>query len=227
MNEQQPQAVRMPPKLPTRFLSWCLPNSLKETVLGDLAEEFNALRTKQSSQTQANYWYCRQCLRSGLQFLWSYRRGLLMFIFSFIAFIALTLWGMWLGGEISMFWNFPSFLLVIPPAILFAIGATSTDELKFALSLLIDDDKTPTAHQAKIASRLFCVMGNSALLLGVLMTLLGWVAMASNIEPESFENVFGLAFAVSVLTSMYAIGFKILCYVADQKIQFKLDKAMD
>jgi hypothetical protein len=224
MKKEKPQSLRLPPTLPTRFLSWCLPNVLKVPVLGDLAEEFNQKSSEHKGQAQANHWYYRQCLRSGLQFLWFHRRGLLMFIFSFIAFVLLTLWAMWLGGEISMFWNFPSLLLVIPPAVLFAVGATSTNALKVALSLMLDDDEIPTSNQAKITTRLFSVMGNSALLLGALMTVLGWISMASNIESEAFANVFGPAFAVSMLTTMYAIGFKIICYVAEQKIQYKFDK---
>jgi hypothetical protein len=225
VNEKKSQTTSLPPILPTRFLSWCLPNEIKEPVLGDLAEEFNILSAGQSGQINANYWYYRQCLHSGLQFLWFNRRGLVMFIFSFITFVALTLWAMWLGGEISMFWDLPSFLLVIPPAIFFAVGATSASELKFALSLLIDDEKIPSAHQVKITTRLFSVMGNSALLLGVLMTTLGWVSMGSYITSENMQSIFGSSFSVSILTSMYAICFKILCYIADQKIQYKLDKA--
>ena len=148
-----------------------------------------------------------------------------MFIFSFIIFVALTLWAMWLGGEISTFWNLPSFLLVIPPAILFTVGATSSGDLKMAFSLLIDGEKMPTAHQAKITSRLFSVMGNSALLLGILMTTLGWVSMRSFINPENIQTHLGPSFSVSLLTIMYAIAFKILCYISEQKIQYKLDQA--
>ena len=147
-----------------------------------------------------------------------------MFILSLITVVALTLWAMWLGGEISMFWNLPSFLLVIPPAILLAIGATSSGELKSALSLLFDDEKIPTVNQAKITSRFFSVMGNSALLLGVLMTTLGWVSMGSFINSENIQSNLGSSFSVSMLTIMYAIVFKVLCYISEQKIQYKLDK---
>ena len=148
-----------------------------------------------------------------------------MFILSFIIFVALTLWAMWIGGEISMFLNLPSFLLVIPPAIFFAMGATSSGELKMAFSLLFDDEKTPSTNQVKITRRFLSVMGNSALLLGVLMTTLGLVSMGSYINADNIHTHLGTSFGVALLTSMYAIAFKILCYISEQKIQYKLDKA--
>jgi hypothetical protein len=227
MKRENSLLFSLPPTLPTRFLSWCLPNALKEPVLGDLAEEFNKLSAVSNQKVHVNTWYYSQCLRSGVQFLWFHKRGLLMFIFSFITFVVLTLWAMWLGGEISMFWNLPSFLQVIPPAIFFAVGATSINELKTALSLLLDDEQIPGSHQVKTTSRLFSVMGNSALLLGVLMTVLGWVSMGSYITSENMQSTLGSSFGVSILTSMYAIAFKILCYVAQQKIQYKFDTIMD
>jgi chemotaxis protein MotA len=150
-----------------------------------------------------------------------------MFIFSFIVFIALTLWAMWLGGEISLFWNLPSFLLVIPPAILFAVGATSSGELKMTFTLLFDDGKTPSAHQAKISCRFLSVLGNSALLLGLLMTTLGLVSMGSYINAENIRTHLGASFGVALLTSIYAIFLKILCYISEQKIQHKLDNTRD
>ena len=132
---------------------------------------------------------------------------------------------MWLGGEISIFLNLPSFLLVIPPAIFFAVGATSSGELKTTFSLLFDDEKIPSANQAKTTSRLLLVMGNSALLLGVLMTTLGLVSMGGYINAENIHTHIGTSFGVALLASMYAIVFKIFCYISEQKIQYKLDKA--
>jgi hypothetical protein len=56
-----------PPKLIEKFLYWSLPVELKEPVLGDLAEEYAQRATTQP--LTAKYWYTRQALRTGLQFL--------------------------------------------------------------------------------------------------------------------------------------------------------------
>ena len=75
------------------------------------------------------------------------------------------------------------------------------------------------------AAKLFIVIGNSALWVGVIATFIGWVSMGANIRADDFVNAFGPAFAVSILTFMYGAFIKVLCYVAEQKIMFKMAQA--
>ncbi|MBU3023646.1 hypothetical protein [Aestuariibacter sp. A3R04] len=49
------------------------------------------------------------------------------------------------------------------------------------------------------------------------MTVLGWVAMGAGITEPA---IFGPAFAVSVLTLLYAMAVKLVCYVAQQRLLF-------
>ena len=48
---------------------------------------------------------------------------------------------------------------------------------------------------------------------------LPWVAMASNINKDEFADVFGPAFAVSILTMIYGIGIKMVAYIMEEKIK--------
>lgn len=207
--------VFLPPKSASQFLSWALPEHLIEPVLGDLSEEF-IQRIADSSHTKAVYWYWRQAIKSGFHFMLKTQRGFVMFVFSVLLFLGLNLLAMVLGGGIDMYINIPSILIIYPPAIAFTYAATSGAAVKQAFSILLSGKVGKEAKVYILSKRVFSVLGNSSMLLGVLTTLIGWIAMASNIKDL---RVFGIAFAVSILTLMYAVGLKIICYVAEQKIQ--------
>ena len=139
-----------------------------------------------------------------------------MFAFSVLLFLGLILFAMILGGDVGMFVNIPSILIVFPPAIAFTYAATSGEAVKQAFAFVLSG-KTGEEEQAyTLSRRVFTVLGNTSVWLGFFMTLIGWVAMASNMKDM---KAFGPAFAVSILTLMYAVGFKVICYVAEQKIQ--------
>lgn len=215
-NDQAP--VQQPPQMVSRSLHWVLPESLKEPLMGDLEEEFHQ-RLASHSPAQVNYWYRKQALRSGLPFLFQTKQGLLMFVFSLIVFTALTLMAMMFAGGVDMFIDIPSFLLIFPPAIAFGIAATSWQDVKQGASMVFSEDISQQPLQYTRAKRAFSVIGNAGVILGVFMSLLGWVAMADNIAADDFARNFGPAFAVSVLTLVYGLGLKMLCYVTEMKIQ--------
>lgn len=140
-----------------------------------------------------------------------------MFIFSLLFFILAMLGAMWLGGGLWLFTDLPSILIVIPPAIFFTLASTSAKSLKETLFLLFGFmAKTPKACQEGLI--VLAILGNSALMLGILMTIIGWVSMAQFGEPATF----GPAFAVSVLTIVYGLAMKIICYVGSEKLRFVL-----
>lgn len=57
-----------PPKMSSKFLSWALPKSLREPILGDLLEEYNQ-RLSNDNIKAVNIWYRQQAVKSGLQFM--------------------------------------------------------------------------------------------------------------------------------------------------------------
>ena len=218
MNESKHDNV-VPPETATKFLNWALPDSLRDPVLGDLFEEFQQQRA--TNPSSAKSWYRKQAFRSAMQFLWKTKRGLLMFIFSVLIFVGFAYMGMWFAGEPSMFVDVPSLLLVVPASFAFAIAATSWQTFKQRFSFLVDDEAEVSEQQLVNAGTMFKVFGNTAVLSGVVTTLIGAVAIGSNLEPENFSNHFGPAFAVCILTLLYGFGIKTICYVAEQKLVYK------
>jgi chemotaxis protein MotA len=212
--------AKCPPALSEKLLSWCLPEELKDPILGDLAEEY---LTKQShTSLQANYWYNRQALRTSLQFITKTRRGFIMFILSILVFSAAIIMAMVMSGHYTMFINVPSLLIVIPPALLITFACSSKQTVKqafhFTFSERVDFDK----GELLCAKKVFNLLGNMNMLMGWIGLVIGAIAIASNIEPEVFSIAIGPALAVCFLTVFYALIVKALCYAAEAKIQFKL-----
>lgn len=220
MTQSTPKA-HVPPELTTKLLNWALPESLRDPVLGDLFEEFQ--QQSLINPNLARRWYRKQAVRSAIQFLWKTKRGLFMFLFSVLVFVGFSYMGMWFAGEPSMFVDIPSILLVVPASIAFAIGATSWQNFKQGFRFLFDEEVEASQQQLKGACTVFRVLGNSAIFSGVVTTLIGAVAIGSNLEPENFRDHFGPAFAVCILTLMYGFMIKTISYVAEQKLQYKKD----
>lgn len=209
------------PKYSSKFLYWALPKSLKDPVLGDLTEEY-LLMTIQHP-IKARIWFQNQAIRSAFQFLWKTKKGLIMFIFSILVFVGFTLFAMVLSGGVSMFIDLPSILIVLPPAILFGLAATSKADIKRGLSILISNEQDWTVSEYRKAAHFYNVTGNSAILLGAVMTLIGWIAMGSSLPADEFAITFGPAFAVSILTMVLGIMIKIICHVAEERIRYAAD----
>lgn len=209
-----------PPKLIESFLHWALPNELKDPVLGDLEEEY--LGIAKHARLKANYWYTRQALRTGVQFLIKTKRGLIMFLFGIIVFVCMTLMAMMMSGEISMFVDIPSFLIVVPPALILTFACSSKQSLSHAFTLLFSEDLHLTRAQLSAAKHIFTTFGNMNMLLGWIGVIIGAIAIGSTINGDNISLVFGPAFAVCVLTLLYALLIKALCYAAEAKIQFKI-----
>ena len=140
------------------------------------------------------------------------------FIASIVFFIATVLMTFSLAGEFTMFIDVPSILLTFPGAIFFGLACTSWESCKLGIKLSISEQEGISTQDYQKAKDFFKITGNTAMHLGWLMTLLGWVAIGSNTEPEEFSRLIGPAFAVSMLTLVYAIILKVICYVAEQRI---------
>ena len=143
------------------------------------------------------------------------------FAVSLLIFIGMTLMAMILGGKLELFVDWPSIGIVIPPAIAFGIASSSVQSYLSSVKLAFVDQVDVPRKEALNACRFLQVTGTSAIYLGIFTTLIGWVAMAANIKADEFSEVFGSAFAVSVLTIMYGLAMKMICYTAEQKIQFR------
>ena len=93
-----------------------------------------------------------------------------------------------------------------------------------AVSLLFGNKTGLQQDVYSTSRRVFNLLGNIALLLGFFTTLIGAVAIASNTGPAEFTQVIGPAVGVSLLTLLYALAIKVVCYAAEHKVQSLADK---
>lgn len=217
MDEQKPGYSSVP-RVAEKWLTWSMPRSLHEPVLGDLWETYQ-LYAKQYGPFKARLWYIKQTLKSSLRFILRYKRGMMMFLLSLAVFVGVTFMAMLLGGELSMFVNWPSAVIVLPVSVAFAIATTSIEDFKRAFSIAISDGHEWTEKQYRSAEHVFDMIGNSAVMMGWFGVLLGAIAMASHITKDSFADVFGPATAVCLLTIFYGYAIKIVCFTATQRIK--------
>jgi len=209
-----------PPKFIEKFLHWTLPTELKDPILGDLAEEYSCLA--EQAPFKANYWYTRQAMSTGLQFLTKTKSGLIMFLLGIIVFISMIALAMIMSGEIMMFVNVPSILVVVPPALMLTLASSSKQSRCHAIKLLFSEGLELNSAQLHAAKQVFTTFGNMNMLMGSIGVIIGAIAMGSTINSENISHLFGSAFAVCVLTLFYALLIKTLCYAAEAKIKFKI-----
>lgn len=212
---------RTPPQIAQVCLVWSLPNSIKNNVLGDLEEEFQQ-KYLAKGHFIAQSWYVRQALLTSLTYLKQTQRGMIMFAVSIILFISVVVMAFFMSGELSMFINVPSLIVVVPTAIFFSVAATSKQAMINGMKIMLDDQLTLTQPELLSSQLGYKTLGTSAILSGWLGVIIGLVAIASSIKPEIFKDAIGPASAVCLLTILYAYLLKIPCYLVEQKIQNKL-----
>lgn len=212
------------PKLVIRMLHWCLPKALQDAVIGDLEETYFNKQQLGQARWLLEMWLWRQSISVAYRFMPTTQRGMMMFLLSLVVFLAMMSFGMVMGADFSAFIDVPSAMLVLPPALFFAIAATSWQSFLMALGCVVSDQVDMDEMDLLRSQRVFAVLGNSAMWCGAISTLIGWVAIASNVSADEFSTVIGPAFAVSVLTLYYGAIIKLICYVAEQRILNKVER---
>ncbi len=212
-----------PPLISQLVLEWVLPEALQEPVLGDLQEEF--IQRQQHNRQRACWWYRRQAFTTCWHFLHQTKGEWLMFIFSMLFFIGISVWAMLVSAPDNplAFYDFISLVLIFPPALLFAVGATSRQTLQRAIAFLFDPRPGAEPQDYQQIRHFFQLMGHSGLLLGGFSTLIGVIAIAQQTNADNFSSTIGPATAVCLLTLLYGAALKTLCYIAAEKVRFVAD----
>jgi len=152
-----------------------------------------------------------------------YSGGIMMWI-SVIIFIGLTViaavfdfMGMEFHWENGLYFlDIPSLLIVVAPAILFGVAATSWKAFGRSWTLPLGSLKKVSLQDARSTSRCLQVMGNTAFIMGVFGTLIGVILILQVLEDSS---MLAGASAVAIITLFYGTFFKLLAYVADQRVR--------
>lgn len=138
-----------------------------------------------------------------------------MFILAMIFFLFMTLFAMYISSGISLFIDIPSFLIVFPPALILTCAATSYSEVKRAFGMLLNGNRSYDNEHYKRSIVVFSTLGNTGLILGMFMMLIGIIAIGNVIEDFSS---FAPALSVATLSLLYGVAIKLVSYVAQQKM---------
>ena len=226
-----------PPPMATKLLSFFLPATLREPILGDLEEEFcqrfdSASNSGGSSRpvSSQNYsieayrWYWWQVLHSACLFFWHQRGTVMAYLISVIFFGLMFALAVATGGY-GLWYVMPTPLMAtIPASLLLGIGATSIQAAKTAFKLSFSDADEHSPHSVGMARRFLRVTGNQFLLVaGVVffMSSIQWLFMFSQ-NPELINDPSHYAaLGFAILPLFYGMAFKCLFYSAEQKLTWK------
>lgn len=210
-----------PPGIATSILNLCVPANIRPHLIGDLYEEYQQERLPESGPLRANLWYWKQTLLCSYEFLNKQRGGIMAFLFSVVFFVSMMVLIIVMSAGPDAFINVPSAMVIFPTAFIIGIGVTSVQSMKWSFKLLISEQVDVTRRDIKMACKYLNVSGNCSMLLGYIGTVVGAVAIAESVSADEFSKVIGPATAVGLLTLLYGLFFKILCYAAEQKIEIR------
>ncbi len=206
------------PKLAQCILTLFLPATIRESILGDLEEEALDLMHHQNKR-QVHLWYWRQVFLTSCIYGFKQRGSTMAYFFGLLFFIVIQAVTMLMtANDVSLFFNGPSFIVVVPLAIVLGITSTSVSSSKLALRLVFIDEQSWEEKEVRSACRFLRVAGNQFILLGLIGLIMGTVAIAESAELALAKGWMGQAIAVCFLTLLYALLGKSLFYSAEQKL---------
>jgi len=114
------------------------------------------------------------------------------------------------------FLDLPSLLMVLPVAVLFGISATSWRSFGRCWTYTLGGAKQVTISGASSVARCLKVMGDVSLIIGIIGTFINVMLLLP--KMNSILNL-GPYLSVATLTLAYGVFFKLLTYVAEQRVR--------
>ena len=114
------------------------------------------------------------------------------------------------------FLDLPSLLMVLPVAVLFGISATSWRSFGRCWTYTLGGAKQVTISGASSVARCLKVMGDVSLIIGIIGTFVDVMLLLQ--KMNSILNL-GPYLSVAALTLAYGVFFKLLTYVAEQRVR--------
>lgn len=210
-----------PPGLARSILSFFLPATLRDPILGDLEEEFAQRACSNSNLMEVHRWYWWQVLQSSCLFIWQQRGNVMAYLISVILFgllfglgVATTGYGLWFIVP-------PVLIATIPTSLILGIGATSIQAAKNAFKLSFSDSGEHSPQIVSMACRFLHVTGNQFLFVAGAVFFMGsiqWLFSFSQ-NPELMNDPSHYAgYGFAILPLFYGMIFKCLFYSAEQKL---------
>ena len=114
------------------------------------------------------------------------------------------------------FLDLPSLLMVLPVAVLFGISATSWRSFGRCWTYSLGGAKQVTISSASSVARCLKVMGDVSLIIGIIGTFINVMLLLQ--KMNSILNL-GPYLSLAALTLAYGVFFKLLTYVAEQRVR--------
>ncbi len=114
------------------------------------------------------------------------------------------------------FIDLPSLLIILPVAIFFGISATSWRSYGRCWTYTLGGAKLVSISEANSVARCLKVMGDVSMLMGIFGTILGTVILLQNLKQITD---IGPSIAVAAITLIYGTFFKLVSYVAEQRVR--------
>ncbi len=206
-----------PPSLAMAILYVSLPARIREQLVGDLVEEFGNDKLQKYGALKARLWFWRQSVRSSCLYLWKGKGDVMALFLSLVIFFGVSLVTGYASGGVEQFVNLASLTIVLVPAIVLGMGATSFQALKDSIKLAFTDQANIHTETANQAALFFRVTARHCLWMGIYGVVFGWIGMLLFMnEPTDFQIARSLG--VSLLTLLYGIGFQAVFYTAEQRL---------
>lgn len=202
------------------FMSLCVPKKVEDDILGDLQEEFSHMLSL-GSENKAKNWYFRQGIKTALLYLWSQRGDQMILLFALSIFALAVMLILALSVVMHVFYDAATLVTVILPAILLGIATTNGSSVKHALQISFMNDCNIPQQAYLTAIDFFRNTGNLAIMMGALVCAIQWLGYASMQTTKPAELLFAHTLTTSMLSPIYGLLFKILCFTGEKKVAFK------
>ena len=120
--------------------------------------------------------------------------------------------------ELFRFFDLPSLIMVVAPAVVFSI-ASSWKQFKLSWKLVFSNEITATREEILKADAALNALGVICLLTGIMTMIIGQVLMLMDLSDA---RLIGSNLAMAVLAALYGALFRLLCFLAGQRIRNQL-----
>jgi len=120
------------------------------------------------------------------------------------------------AGNILHFWDTPSFIIVLGPTIVFAIGAYSWDTYVKTCSIPYGNPENCEQSELVEVNKCLNSMGNMSVVMGIIGTFLGVILLLNYLQQG--VNL-APAIGIAVVTLFYGFLFKALFMFASSKVE--------
>ena len=114
------------------------------------------------------------------------------------------------------FLDLPSLLIILPVAIFFGISATSWRSYGRCWTYTLGGAKLVSIPEANSVARCLKVMGDVSMLMGIIGTFVGAI-LSLNFLQQGAD--LGPSIGIAVVTLFYGFLFKLVSYVAEQRVR--------